>query len=208
MMKIFLKFKVNRHYIKAQEYIAVYYVEPAPAKPAETKSKADETQSKSKRDDGIRYSARGDNYDSDAIMSSLDDVLTDSRIGGASRTLGLYVNSSFVDKLIEIMNRKNLVPADVYSAVGMDRRLFSKVISDRTGKPSKDTCILLCFALKLSLKEALDLLSRAGYTLSHSAKRDVVIEYFFAKGQYDVSIINDVLGRLEMKPIGRKLSPK
>ena len=203
MARLLFKSKVDRLYIKAQEYIAEHYVEPVPAKPVETKPKADEAQPESERNESILYSTRGDNYNSDAIRSSLDDILIDDRIGGGSRTLGLYVNSSFADKIIEIMNRKNLASVDVYAAVGMDRRLFSKVLSDRTGKPSKDTCILLCLALKVSLKEAMDLLSRAGYTLSHSVKRDVVIEYFFEKGQYDISLINEVLERLEIKPIGR-----
>lgn len=202
-MSFFFKSRVNRHYSKAQEYIAEHYVEPIPAKPVETRLKSDEAQPHKERDDGIRYSTRGDNYDSDAIRSSLDAALRNDSSDLFLRSLGIYVNSSFVDKMTEIMNRKNMTPADVYSAVGMDRRLFSKVLSDRTGKPSKDTCILLCLALKISLKEAQDLLSRAGYTLSHSVKRDVVIEYFFAKKQYDISIINEVLGRLGIKPVGR-----
>ena len=93
--------------------------------------------------------------------------------------------------------------SDVYKAANIDRRLFSKIASDRTYKPSKDTCIALALALRLSIDDANDILSRAGYTLSHSSKRDVVIEYFFRERVYDLNDMNEVLYRLGQKPLGR-----
>ena len=92
---------------------------------------------------------------------------------------------------------------DVYKAAQVDRRLFSKIVSDREYKPAKDTCVAFALALRLTLGEAEDLLSRAGYTLSHSSKRDVVIEYFFKEHIYDLNDINDILYQLEQKVIGR-----
>ena len=47
------------------------------------------------------------------------------------------------------------------------------------------------------------LLSRAGYTFSHSSKRDIIIEYFFREGIYDLLDVNEVLYRLDQEPIGR-----
>ena len=88
-------------------------------------------------------------------------------------------------------------------AAQMDRRLFSKMMSDRNYKPSKDTAVALVIALELSLKQANDLLSRAGYALSHSNKRDVIIEYFIRERIYNLSDINEVLYRLDQKIIGR-----
>lgn len=76
-------------------------------------------------------------------------------------------------------------------------------MSDRNYKPSKDTAIALTIALELTLKQANDLLSRAGYTLFHSNKRDVIIEYFIREGIHDLSDINEVLYNLDQKIIGR-----
>ena len=76
-------------------------------------------------------------------------------------------------------------------------------MSNAEYKPSKDTVIALAFALKLTLKETEDLLARAGYTFSHSNKRDVIIEYFFREGIHNLIDINEVLYRLNQKIIGR-----
>lgn len=56
---------------------------------------------------------------------------------------------------------------------------------------------------KVRMDETNDLLSRAGYTFSHSNKRDVILEYFFASGKYDIYEINEVLFQLFQKPLGR-----
>ena len=116
------------------------------------------------------------------------------------------LQQSFVDKLIETIDRKGIRDAVVYKAAQIDRRLFSKIVSDRNYSPSKDTCLALCLALKLKLSEANDMLSRAGYSLSHSVKRDVVLEFFFREGIYDVRKVNDVLYRLGLKRLGRETS--
>ena len=113
------------------------------------------------------------------------------------------IDMSFVDKMLEHISRKQLRDSAVYKAAQVDRRLFSKIVSDRTYKPAKDTCIAFALALQLSLDDVTDLLSRAGYTLSHSSKRDVIIEYFIREQIYNLDDINDVLYRLGQKVLGR-----
>ena len=85
----------------------------------------------------------------------------------------------------------------------MDRRLFSKVMSDHEYKPSKDTALAISLALHLTIDETRDLLERAGYSLSNSSKRDIVIEYFFREGIYSILDLNLVLHKLDLKIIGR-----
>ena len=117
--------------------------------------------------------------------------------------LGLAVNITFVEKLADLIRLRGVRDAAVYRAAQLDRRLFSKMMSDREYKPSKDTAVAIALALHLPLEQANDLLSRAGYTLSHSSKRDVVIEYFFRERIYNLTDINIVMDRLGMKIIGR-----
>ena len=76
-------------------------------------------------------------------------------------------------------------------------------MSDRNYQPSKDTAMALIFALRLKLEQAEELLRCAGYSLSHSNQRDIVIEYFIREEVYDLMVINDVLHKLEEKKIGR-----
>ena len=113
------------------------------------------------------------------------------------------LNQSFVERLIFYINRKGVKDSMVYKAAHVDKRLFSKIMSDRQYKPAKDTAIALALGLRLTLEETNDLLSRAGYIFSHSDKRDVVIEYFFREGIFDLMDINDVLHQLDLKIIGR-----
>ena len=61
----------------------------------------------------------------------------------------------------------------------------------------------LCLGMKLTLPEAEDLLARAGYVFSHSDKRDVVLEFFFREGVYDLNDVNMILSRLHQKVLGR-----
>lgn len=153
-------------------------------------------------DRDVQYSFR-DNYDSQSIDRAVRSLSSSDSPLKALRTLEDNTNMSFVDKMLDYINIKHMRDSDVYKAAQVDRRLFSKIVSDRSYKPAKDTCIALSLALRLSLSEANDILSRAGYVLSHSSKRDVVIEYFFREQIYNLNDVNEILFRLEQKLIGR-----
>lgn len=159
----------------------------------------------SERGRAIRDALRGprDRYDSRYVDRVVRLLLSDRSSVGAARTLDNNTNMSFVDKMLEYIKEGHMRDSDVYKAAHIDRRLFSKIASDRTYQPSKDTCTALALALRLSIDDANDILSRAGYTLSHSSKRDVVIEYFFRERVYDLNDMNEVLYRLGQKPLGR-----
>ena len=154
----------------------------------------------------IRYQLKkpyNDNYNSDAIVTLMAEMHNDKDTDVWLAKLGVNMDCTFVDKLVYHINAKGMRDAQVYKAAQMDKRLFSKIMSNAEYKPSKDTVIALAFALKLTLKETEDLLARAGYTFSHSNKRDVIIEYFFREGIHNLIDINEVLFRLNQKIIGR-----
>lgn len=150
----------------------------------------------------IKYSQR-DNYDYNMVRSAMLGLSNMESEDKALKAIDENTDISFVDKMLELIDEKHLKDSNVYKAAQIDRRLFSKIVSDRTYKPAKDTCIALCLALKLTLQETNDLLSRAGYILSHSSKRDVILEYFFRERIYNLNDVNDVLTRLKQKYLGR-----
>lgn len=152
--------------------------------------------------DDVRYSIR-DNYNSRAIRTAMRQL---SETTSPLQTLKALDNStdiSFVEKMLELINAKGLRDSDVYKSAQIDRRLFSKIVSDPGYKPSKDTCVALCLALRLTLFETNDLLRRAGYVFSHSSRRDVILEFFFREGVYSLSDVNEILFRLNEKTLGR-----
>lgn len=187
--------------------------------PTDTKNTSDvryssqETDLDSGRLGGTRFSERyslddsipndGDSFLASSVQSFLKQNSGSPSLSKLASKLDSYLDLTFVDILTRYINEKGWRDSKVYKAAQMDRRLFSKIMSDRNYKPSKDTALSLVIALELSLKQTNDLLSRAGYTLSHSNKRDVIIEYFIREGIYNLSDINEVLYRLDQKIIGR-----
>ena len=211
MFEFIRRKKIENYVIKATRYLEKHY-EPFVYY--------------SDRDDRIQYSDRSDVQYSDRdtscdeykprekskisdpyvaldITKGLRGMFRAEDLKGIHRVLDQNVNQSFVDKLLYHINQKGLRDSEVYKAAQVDKRLFSKMVSNRDYKPSKDTAIALAFALRLSLDEANDLLSRAGYTFSHSNKRDIIIEYFFREGICNLLDVNEVLYRLDQKIIGR-----
>ena len=149
------------------------------------------------------YSERvslGDDFDPQLVARAMGSYLHNYT---STRPLSSVTNLTFVQKLTRYIRNKNLIEADVYKTALMDRRLFSKIICNDNCKPSKDTALALIFALRLSLPEARDMLERAGYTLSHSIQRDIIIEYFIKEKVYNLNNINAFLYNMGEKIIGR-----
>lgn len=197
---------VNRYTELVNRYLARVYVEPKPRKPVtptpRKEQDADTPLFSSRPYDGPRYSLASPPED-------LDEALKDvSRGGDAVRALNYLSRvreKTFSQKLHAYIEESGMENTEVYKAAGIDRRLFSKIQNDSEYQPSKDTCIMLALALKLEESKAKDLLSSAGYSLSKSSKRDLVLEYFFRIHEFDIDIVNGVLDKLGSKTLGKLL---
>lgn len=112
------------------------------------------------------------------------------------------VEESFGQMLLRLIDERGISDADCYKRANIDRRLFNKIKNNPAYRPSKQTALAFAIALKLNLEQAKDLLSKAGFALSHSSKGDIVVEYCIMTGNYDIMQINQVLFKLDLQPLG------
>ena len=82
--------------------------------------------------------------------------------------------------------------SDFYRGLGITRQTWSKM-KEPGYHPKKTTAVAVALRLMLSLDETSELLVKAGYSLSHSIRFDVIIEFCILNQIYDIFQVNELL---------------
>ncbi len=109
-----------------------------------------------------------------------------------------YINNNKNDDkfqmlLFKYIDRLDKKDSEIYNKANIDRRLFSKIRSNKDYHPSKNTVISLGLALNLNEDEIVSLLNSASYSLPFNNKFDLIIRFCFINKIYDINEVNNLL---------------
>ena len=86
------------------------------------------------------------------------------------------MDEGFPAMLLRKIDERHMTDAECYKRANIDRRLFNKIKNNPGYRPGKQTVLAFAIALHLSLDETREMLNKAGFSLTHSSKSDIVVE--------------------------------
>lgn len=136
-----------------------------------------------------------DSFDVDSmqktkITSTMSSTLATNR--NIENLMG-QLEETFSQRLLRLIDERGMTDSEAYNKAYVDRRHFSKIRKDVNYSPNKKTVLAFTIALELSIDEAKDLLSCAGYAFPRSSKTDIIVAYFLQNKIYDMFEINEIL---------------
>lgn len=189
------------------EYLRLHYVSPEPIFAAREAQPPAPRASKGVLPRAAGFAAKKQSNADDAVL--LDECAAPApsasepeRVFGMPTPTAAYgdlssrlntLDESFQEALLRLIDERGMRDSTCYKRAGVDRKLFSKIRSNPSYRPSKPTALAFAIALELDLDQTAELLRKAGYALSHSSKFDVIVEYFIVNRRFDLHELNVAL---------------
>jgi len=109
-----------------------------------------------------------------------------------------FINTSkdtlnFQHTLQQLIADRKLDNATIYKKACMDKKFFSKIISNKDYVPKKHTVMALGLALELPLVEYEAFLASAGYAFMPSSKFDLIVKYCVMNQIYNLISVDVIL---------------
>ena len=133
------------------------------------------------------------------------DICCNSAAGKSLRDYLKQTDRSFQEMLFDLIDESGMTDVECYKRANVDKRIFSKIKSNKAYRPSKQTAVAFAISLRLDLDTTQDLLATAGMTLSRSNTFDKIIRYFIHNENYDIFEINEALFEFDQVLLGSGL---
>lgn len=104
---------------------------------------------------------------------------------------------TFSERLLRLIDESGMTDVEAYKRAGVDRKLFSKIRTDKDYHPKIRVVYAFIFVLRLGLDDARDLLASAGYSISPASEYDLAMQYCIEEG-FDIDTVNEILYALGM----------
>lgn len=111
-------------------------------------------------------------------------------------------DETFAVTLLKLIDINGMTDTQCYKKANVSRQTFWKICNEPQYRPGKPTVLAFAIALKLDYNETQQLLKTAGFSLSHSNRFDLIIEYYIRKGIYDIFEINAALYKYDQVCLG------
>ncbi|MDR1732015.1 MAG: macro domain-containing protein [Synergistaceae bacterium] len=144
------------------------------------------------------------------VESFIEEYYSDSRFLRTCSDLGRRMTKRFAKRpeepfskmLLRLMEASGKTDAAIRNGANIDQKRLTEIRRGESGAPDKKTLLALAVALELNKADTDDLLERAGHSLSHSDKQDVIVAYFIISGRYDIYTINETLFHFDQPLLG------
>ena len=109
---------------------------------------------------------------------------------------------SFADMCEWWCEEKGISKKEFYNRANINKAMFWGMKHHPEQIPKKTNALACVIGLKLEYDQAIDLLRRAGMTLSKYYETDLIVEYFIREKNYDIDEINALLYQKDLALLG------
>ena len=115
---------------------------------------------------------------------------------------------SFSARLLTYVNEKcGGVAPMAYKRAGVSRQVYSRIVSFDDSSVDKQTAMLFCIGLQLSMSEAELLLKSAGYAFSDTIPTDMLFSFCIKQKIWNLKDVNALFVKCKLPPVTRSHNP-
>ena len=115
---------------------------------------------------------------------------------------------SFSARLLTYVNEKcGGVAPMAYKRAGVSRQVYSRIVSFDDSSVDKQTAMLFCIGLQLTMSEAELLLKSAGYAFSDTIPTDMLFSFCIKQKIWNLKDVNALFVKCKLPPVTRSRNP-